>query len=180
VDAHRAHALVELDRALVPIEHRPFHAGTAALDGEPRQVPEQRFTDPVPAVLGTHEQVFEIESRASLERRVVVEEQREPDRASVHAGQHALRHGFRAEQGLVHQRLGRHHFVQQLLVLGELADQGEDHPDIADRRGTDLGRCAHGLKSLLAHSSLHRRATSATISRSRRAALMHMTIPLAP
>ena len=64
----RAHALVEADRVLVPVEHAPFEAAAAALDGEPRQPLEQRLADALAALGRLDEQVLEIEARAGRGR----------------------------------------------------------------------------------------------------------------
>jgi len=151
VDADSAHALIELDRALVPVEHRPFHPRTATLQGEPRQVPEQRFADALATVFGAHEQVLEIQARAAHEGRVVVEKEGEPHRLLAEAGKHALGDGFLTEERLSYQRRGRHDFVQKLLVLGQLVDQAEHHLHVGDGRRTDSHRFDRRLRGCRVH-----------------------------
>ena len=74
-----AETFVELDRGLVPVEHRPLEASAIALGGDLRQMREQRAPRAAPAPLGTHEQVLEIQAALAEKGRVVVKEQREAD-----------------------------------------------------------------------------------------------------
>ena len=115
-----------------------------------------------------------------------MEVQRKTDRPFVHTGQRTFGDRFRAEQRLLYKHFGRDHIVQQLFVLGELTDQREHDRNILDRRRPNMKvverRVSHRLG---VHGSLHRRASSATISRCRMAGsptaamTADSTIPLA-
>src|SRR5499427_3714357 len=75
-----AEFLVEADRRLVPVEHRPLEAAAAALDGESGQMHEQCLAVAAPAELRHDEEILEVQARPGEERRVVVEEEREARR----------------------------------------------------------------------------------------------------
>src|SRR3546814_7987647 len=55
--------LIEADRRLVPIEHRPFETATAARDADLRELREQPLADALAALCRLHEQVFEVQAR---------------------------------------------------------------------------------------------------------------------
>src|SRR5687768_16069540 len=78
---HRTGSKAEIKTAcrLVPVEHRPFHASPAALDGGFRHVSEQPSSEPVVAPLRHDEEVLEVYTRAAKERREVLKEDREAD-----------------------------------------------------------------------------------------------------
>jgi hypothetical protein len=42
VHADRAHRAVEVDRGLVPVEHRPLEPSATAVERDAREVPQQR------------------------------------------------------------------------------------------------------------------------------------------
>src|SRR5437660_9304264 len=54
---------IELDRWLVPIEHGPLDSAAAALDRQPRQRGQQRFTVPLATMRRLNEKIFEVNSR---------------------------------------------------------------------------------------------------------------------
>src|SRR5262245_45885766 len=51
IHRHRAETLVELDRAHVPVEHRPLQPPAAALQCEAREMPQQGFAAALAAKL---------------------------------------------------------------------------------------------------------------------------------
>src|SRR5436190_21483741 len=58
-----AERFVETDRGLVPVEHAPLEAPTAALEREAREACEQRLPDARPAMLGLDEDIPETAPR---------------------------------------------------------------------------------------------------------------------
>src|SRR5687767_11323946 len=75
----RAERLIQPDRRLVPVEHRPLESAVVALDRDPRECREQRTANAATTRGRPHEQILEIEARPCEERRVALEEQRESD-----------------------------------------------------------------------------------------------------
>src|SRR5919108_5967153 len=75
-----AHALVERNRRLVPVEHGPLHAAAVPALGDRRDVGEQLFADSAAPPLRDDEQIFEIQTVPAEERREIVEEEREANR----------------------------------------------------------------------------------------------------
>ncbi len=61
---HRAEALVELDRALIPIEHRPFEPTAVALDRDSRQTTQQLLAVAAATILLTDIQSLRDRCRA--------------------------------------------------------------------------------------------------------------------
>src|SRR6185436_20841543 len=56
IHRHGAEALVEIDSAHVPVEHRPLQPAAAALQRQAREVPQQRFAATLAAKLLPHVQ----------------------------------------------------------------------------------------------------------------------------
>src|SRR5438093_1076845 len=73
----RAELLIEPDGGRVPVENRPFHPPAAAPLRDPRQLAEERVARAPSALLGEHEQVPQVETRAPEEGRVREEVERE-------------------------------------------------------------------------------------------------------
>jgi len=76
----RAELLVEADRRLVPVEDRPLEPPAAALDGERREMLQQRLAIAATAILGRDEEILEVEAGLAEKRRVVLKEEREAGR----------------------------------------------------------------------------------------------------
>src|SRR5688572_9895211 len=100
--AHRTRTdrAIKGDCRLVPVQDCPFQPRAIAFDRELRQTSKQRLADARPAGLGPDVQIFEINSGASLERREIVEEQREADRLAVALRDQHLSSWLRSEQVL--------------------------------------------------------------------------------
>src|SRR6188508_334371 len=102
----RAHALVEADRAFVPVEDAPFEAAATARRGEAGEVLEQGLANALAALGRLDEEVLEIEARAREEGREVGEEERERDDAAGALGDDGLDDRLGAEQ-MERELLGR-------------------------------------------------------------------------
>ena len=59
-----------------------------------------------------------------------MEKERETGGLVIDTGDKNLRPGLVAEQGLAQNVVGSNNFVGQLLVFGQLADEGQDNGDI--------------------------------------------------
>src|SRR5688572_32858150 len=77
IHLHGAETLIEVDRAHVPVEHRPFEPAAASLQRRARKVAQQLFTTALAAKLLPHVQIFEVDAGLGEERGEVGEEQRE-------------------------------------------------------------------------------------------------------
>src|SRR5262245_52372930 len=95
---HRAEALVEIDRAHVPVEDRPLQPAAVALDREACEVPQQRFAAALAAKLLPDVQILEIDAGLRQEGREVVEEQGEAGDLLAHPRDHDLGARARTEQ----------------------------------------------------------------------------------
>jgi hypothetical protein len=91
------------------------------------------------------EEVLQVEPRRGQEGRVVVEEEREGDRAAVHLREEDLGVGPRAEEMRAEPLRAARHLVGQTLVLREAADQAEDVVDVGRRGAAEGG--VHGAPS---------------------------------
>src|SRR4029453_11865176 len=69
IHLHRAEALVELYRAHVPIEHRPFQPTAATLQRRARQVTQQSLAATLATKFLPHVQIFQIDPRLAEEGR---------------------------------------------------------------------------------------------------------------
>jgi len=74
-----AEPLVEGDRALVPIENPPLETTAISLHRDPSQAYKEVTPDSGTSRIGSHEEIFQIDARASEKRGVVMEEERESD-----------------------------------------------------------------------------------------------------
>src|SRR5580658_11144139 len=61
----RAEFAVEIDRTLVPVEHRPFEASTADVTRDLLERAQQIQTNAAAAKFGAHEQILEVQARAA-------------------------------------------------------------------------------------------------------------------
>src|SRR4030095_11961977 len=126
VHRHGAEALVEVDRAHVPVEDRPLQPAAAALERGARQMTQQRLAQTLPAKLLPHVEIFEIDPGLRQEGREVGEEQREAGDLGAEPRDHDLAARTRTEQLLAQLFFRRLHFVEELLELRQLADQLQD------------------------------------------------------
>src|SRR2546426_794846 len=140
----RAEALVEPDRVLVPVEHGPLEPAAAAVDRHLRQTLEQHATDAATAMLGHDEEILEIETRLGEEGRERVKKEREADRLAVVICDQRLRVAPLAEEMSRQLFLCHDHFVLELLVAREAADQLRDQGHVLQLAGPNanchLGR----------------------------------------
>src|SRR6185437_2420230 len=125
-----AEAVVETGRRGVPVEHRPFQARQPLVAAALRQAPHQRQPGAGPARLWNHEQVLEVEAVGAFEGGEGVEPEREAHRRAVPLGDVAEGARLFAEQRRRDRRRVHLHLVQQLLVLGEPADEADDQPGV--------------------------------------------------
>src|SRR5437667_8390644 len=132
-----AELLVEADRVDVPVEHRPLHAAAVALHGDLREVDEQRSAESLAAVGLEHIEVLEVEPGLGEESRVVVKEEREPDRRAVLFGEQCLCIWTRSEHADAQLVLGHRDLVLELFVLGQRADERRHGRHIVRRCGPD-------------------------------------------
>src|SRR5579864_5789097 len=79
---HRARALraVEILRAGVPVEHRPFHSGPSAFGGDLREPLEHCLADSAAPILLEYEKIFQVESRTAAPSRIGTKKKREAER----------------------------------------------------------------------------------------------------
>src|SRR5579862_7893222 len=107
IHGDRAQLAIELDRGLVPIQHRPFQPPAAPADGR-RSEPRQETAAYTEATsLGAHIEILEIDSGAADEGGEVVEEQREPDGVAVQACEDNFGVRTGTEQRSAQPRFGR-------------------------------------------------------------------------
>ena len=102
---------------------------------------EESSTVTVSAVLRTHIEVFQVQAGAGQEGREGVEVEGEPDRFIAGSSHHGLRRGANRRRAIHGSAPGCHDGVQELLVLGELPDEGQDQWDIGGRGRVDPERC---------------------------------------
>src|SRR2546427_9326297 len=140
----RAEALVEPDRVLVPVEHGPLEPAAAAVDRHLRQTLEQHATDAATAMLGHDEEILEIETRLGEEGRERVKKESEADRLAGVICDHRLPVAPFPEVMSRQLFLCHDHFVLELLVAREAADQLRDQGHVLQLAGPNanchLGR----------------------------------------
>ena len=138
----RIERLVEAQRRLVPVEHGPLHATTAALLRDAREGSQQRTTDAMTALRGAHEEIFEIQARPADECRKIEEIQRKTRRFSFPFRDQHVDHRVRRLE--LAQKIFRRRFrlIEQLFVLRELAHEARDDRRVCPRCGPDV---QHGL-----------------------------------
>ena len=177
-----AQAVVETDRRCVPVEHRPLDPAAAALERQAGQLSQQRLPDSAAARLRDDEQVLEVDPRLAEEGREGVEEQREADRHAVVLGQDDLGVRTRPEQRLAEPVLGRHHFVEQALVVGERADEGENLRDVGVGRGAERHANRHAITGSmpLSEPAGSRTGTSEAVTRGIRVSVEAVYSPPTP
>ena len=90
---------IEVDGALVPVEHRPLHAPAVSFLGKDRQLSEHGRSDSRPAVGGLDVDVFEVEPLATEKGRVVVEEHGGADSRALDFGDQGLGSRLVSEEG---------------------------------------------------------------------------------
>src|SRR3989442_10241831 len=132
---------VEADRRRVPVEHRPLHAPTAAPHGDPRQRAQEGLAGAVAALLGQHEQVFEVERGLRQEGGVREEVECEADGAGAAPADQRLEIAAAAEAVSPHRGGGGDALGRETLVTREAADQLADHAGVARRSAADGEPC---------------------------------------
>src|SRR2546430_16282263 len=75
--------LIHVYRGLIPVKDFPSHAIALLGNRSLRKTRHKRSTDALASKLGSHEQIFDEDSRSSLPRRVVVEEKGHARRFSI-------------------------------------------------------------------------------------------------
>jgi hypothetical protein len=89
------------------------------------------------AIGGSHIQVFQPQSPRPEESRKIVKVHRKTHRYISFQGEQNFGAGSRAEQGIPQSCLGRSHQVTQVLVLGQLANEGQHNGKVFDRCRAD-------------------------------------------
>ena len=134
---HRAHPLVERHGRRVPVEDGPFQAAASALERQRREALQQETADAAATRLGNHEQVFQVDAPLREEGREVFEEQREPDRLAVVFRNQHLGGRPGPEERVAQHLLGGFHRIQQLLVVGQAADERKNQRHVVHGSLTD-------------------------------------------
>src|SRR5262245_11415407 len=140
----RAQLLVEADAGRVPVEDRPLHPATPVAPGDAGQRGEQGPAGAPAPFLGTDEQVLEIECRAGEERGVGEEVEREADRRAPAPADQRLEVAPPAEAMLANPGGRGFHFVGEMLVLGQAANQLDDGRHVAHGATGDSQRLPSG------------------------------------
>src|SRR5690606_33549879 len=96
------------------------------LDGNTRQLAQQREADSLSAIFRQREQVFQVQSLPCKEGRVVVEEECEARRLGVDAGGDDLGLGTLTEECAGQGGSGGGTFACELVVPGEPSDEAQD------------------------------------------------------
>src|ERR1700677_271556 len=130
--------LKEIDRGLVPVEHRPLQPRPSLREAALGQFLQQRAAYAAPPMRGSNEKILEIKAAASPERREIQEPEGEADRVAVPFRYVAERLGLAGEQGVVDRGLIGCDLVGQPLVSRQFPHEVEDEPSFAGPRGTDL------------------------------------------
>src|SRR6266849_4182013 len=138
---HRARALraVEILRAGVPVEHRPFHSGPSALGRDLREPLEHRLADPAAPILLEYEKIFQVESRMAAPGRIGMKKKREAEgvacvlRNQTFERRVAIFHLCEQPGGSCLNRFGL------TLELRKCADEAMDRFGVARRREADGG-----------------------------------------
>src|SRR5713226_245616 len=154
----RARALraVEILRAGVPVEHRPFHSDPSACGRDLREPLEHRLADPAAPILLEYEKIFQVESRMAAPGRIGTKKKREAEgiacvlRNQTFEGRVAIFHLCAQPGGSCLNRFGL------TLELRKCADKAMDRFGVARRREADCG--SHQGLSLNAARRLARSA----------------------
>src|SRR5690242_2875078 len=136
---HRARALraVEILRAGVPVEHRPFHSGPSAFGGDQRELLEHCLADSAAPILLEYEKIFQVESRTAAPSRIGTKKKREAERLAfvlrnqTFEGRVAIFHLCAQPGGSCLNRFGL------TFELRECADEAKDRLGIARSREAD-------------------------------------------
>ena len=107
------------------------------LDGDARQVGQERPADSLSPPFRKHEQILEVEAPPAEKRRVGVEPDGEADRLRADPRDDHCGGGRRSEQRFAYALLGRDDRVGEPLVVGERLDQPQDEWDIRLGRRID-------------------------------------------
>src|ERR1700730_9724725 len=138
---HRARTLraVEILRAGVPVEHRPFHSGPSAFGRDLREPLEDRLADSAAPILLEYEKIFQVESRTAAPSRIGTKKKREAEgvacvlRNQTFEGRVAIFHLCAQPGGSCLNRFGL------TLELRKCADEAKDRFGVARRREADCG-----------------------------------------
>src|SRR5688572_29973785 len=103
-------------------------------------MPQQRLADSLAAMLGLHEDVFQIDAVAAAKRREVQEPQRETDRSAVPFGKIAKDARLPGEERVRNHRGRRIDIGAQALIVGERANEREHDVFIPGPRRTHRKR----------------------------------------
>ncbi len=76
IQKSRAQALVKIDCRSVPVEHLPAHAKTIFFTRDRRNMRQQSFSDSLPSIQLADVDIFQKQSGATFEGRVIIEEER--------------------------------------------------------------------------------------------------------
>src|SRR5229473_2547040 len=135
----RALRAVEILRAGVPVEHRPFHSGPSALGRDLREPLAHRLADPAAPILLEYEKIFQVESRMAAPGRIGTEKKREAEgvacvlRNQTFEGRVAIFHLCAQPGGSCLNRFGL------TLELRKCADEAMDRFGVTRRREADGG-----------------------------------------
>ena len=130
-------AAIELDGRLVPIEHGPFESATIPFNGQAREMDEQALSHAMTPPLGLDEQVLQIETTPTEERREIVKEQRKTGGFVAGTGDHDLRVRSGPEQCVAEPCLGGYDLVRELLVVAKGRDELQYERNVVSRRGAN-------------------------------------------
>jgi hypothetical protein len=111
---------------------------TPALHRDCRQVRQKPAPEPAAAPGQIHEQIFEIETRRTPERREIVKEQGEADRFGTHIADDHLGVRPGPEQRLPQPGFRGHDVVRQFFVLGQRRDHPQHDRDVGFGSGCDV------------------------------------------
>jgi hypothetical protein len=134
--------LIKADCWFVPIEHGPFDAAAALLNGKASELNQKRFAVSLAAVRRPDKKVFEIDSGPAQKSRVRIEIESEANHFSGIVCQQHLGERPGPEQMLAETTFLDHHFVAQALIFGQLANELAD-----ERRVVGLSFADHGKYS---------------------------------
>ena len=85
IEGLSTHSLVEVDRQVIPVEHRPLEPAAISLDRDASKRREQREPDSLSPCLRGDEQIFEVDPALCEEGRIVVEEECEAEGLTLDA-----------------------------------------------------------------------------------------------
>jgi len=151
---------IEIDGRLVPVQDRPLHSAATPLHRDRGQMLQQPFSNAMPPVRRPHEDVLQVQGRRALEGGKGMEEEGESGRNTGKLRHQHLGAGGGAEE-VGRKRLGVcPAFVAQLLVHGQLLDEGDNERCISGfcRPDVDLisGYCVlHGLNRIVLAVVIH-------------------------